>query len=61
MIALLGAGGDCYPIHVCVCVCVCVCVSVCVCVCVTPKSFKSCSNCKVQHIRPSAKRPNHVF
>ena len=34
-----------------VCVCVCVCM---------PKSFKSCSN-EVQHLRPTVKRPNHVF
>ena len=27
---------------------------VCVCVCVTPKSFKSCSNCEVQLLRPAA-------
>ena len=36
-------------------------VCVCVCVCVTPKSFKSCSNCEVQHLRRTAKRPNHEF
>ena len=31
------------------------------CVCVTPKSFKSCSNCKVQQLYPTTMRPNHEF
>ena len=35
--------------------------SLCVCVCVTPKSFKSCSNCEVQQLRPTAERTNHEF
>ena len=33
-------------------------VCVCVCMCVTPKSFKACSNCEVQHsyaLLPSVK------
>ena len=46
--------------HLCVCVCA-VGWRVCMCVCVTPKSFKSCSNCEVQQIRPTTKRPNHEF
>ena len=32
-----------------------------VCVCVTPKSFKSCSKCKVQRLNPTTRRPNHEF
>ena len=38
-----------------------VCLCVCVCVCVTPKSFKSCSNCEVQQLCPTTDRPNHEF
>ena len=34
---------------------------VCVCACVTPKSIKSCSNCKFQQLSPTAMRPNHEF
>ena len=34
---------------------------VCVCVCVTPKSFKSCSNCEVPQLRPTTKRLNRVY
>ena len=33
---------------------------VCVCVCVTPKSFKSRSNCEVQQLYRTTMRPNHV-
>ena len=33
----------------------------CVCVCVVPNLFKSCTNCGVQILRPSAMRPNHEF
>ena len=43
----------CVFVCVCVCACVCVCLCVCVCVCVTPKSFKSCTNCEVQLLRPT--------
>ena len=37
------------------------CMFVCVCDCVTPKSFKSISNCEAQLLGPTAKRLNHVF
>ena len=37
------------------------CVCVCVCVYVTPIQFKSCSNCKVQQLRPTTMRLNHMF
>ena len=30
-------------------------------VCVTPKSFKSCSNCEVEQLHPTTMRPNHEF
>ena len=50
----------CVCVCVCACVCVCVCVCVCMCVCVTPKSFKSCSNCGVQQLYPTTRRPNHM-
>ena len=46
---------------VCVCVCVCVCMCVCVYVCMTPKSFKSCPNCEVQQLCPTAMQPNREF
>ena len=58
-------------VSVCVCVCVCararlrlrlrVRVRARACVCVTPKSFTTCTNCEVQLLSPTSKRPNHKF
>ena len=36
-------------------------VCMCACMCVTPKSFKSCTNCEFQPLKPNCKRLNHEF